>query len=70
MLRAGCPGEEGADILGQLGLSGWSSVIILDDLIIERSTHTNSSPREVRVEVLSLPELNSSLCLNAHNFDH
>ena len=44
--------QEGADILGQLALSGGSAVGVLDDLVIERGAHADSTTREVGVEVL------------------
>ena len=44
--------QEGADILGQLALSGGSAVVVLNDLVVERGAHADSTTREVWVEVL------------------
>jgi len=60
MFRTGSPGQEGANILSQLRLSSRGAVIILDDLIVDGSTHADGSSREVWVEVLSLPQLYTS----------
>ena len=38
VLGAGGPGEEGANVLGQLGEGGGGPVVVLDDLIVERSS--------------------------------
>ena len=59
MLGAGGPGEEGAHVLSQLGLSGRRPVVVLDDLVVEWRPHANGAAREVRVEVLTLTQLNS-----------
>ena len=59
VLGAGGPGQEGAHVLGQLGLGGGGPVIVLDNLVVERSGHTDSSTRVVRVEVLAFPQLDT-----------
>ena len=38
VLGAGGPGQEGAHVLGQLGLGGGGPVIVLNDLVVERSS--------------------------------
>ena len=75
VLGAGGPGEEGADVLGELREGGGGTIVILNNLIVERSGldreilvkiksiaryyHADSSAREVRVEVLSLPQFDA-----------
>ena len=45
--------QEGADILSKLALGGWSAVIVLDNLVVERCAHADSATGEVGVEVLN-----------------
>ena len=59
VLGGGCPGEEGAHVLGQLAQGGRGAVVILDDLVVEGRTHANSAARVVGVEVLTIPELDA-----------
>ena len=47
VLGAGGPGEEGADVLGELGESGGSPVIVLNDLVVERSSLRRGDMRGV-----------------------
>ena len=51
--------QESADILSKLALSGRGAVVVLDDLVVEWRPHANGAAREVRVEVLTLTQLNS-----------
>ena len=44
--------QESADILSKLALSGRGAVVVLDDLVVERCAHADSTTREVGVEVL------------------
>ena len=37
VLGAGGPGQEGDDVLGELGEGGRGPIVVLDDLVIERS---------------------------------
>ena len=52
VLGGGRPGQEGAHVLGQLGLGGGGAVLVLDNLVVERRIHTDGSTRVVRVENL------------------
>ena len=52
MFRAGGPHQEGANILSKLALGGGGAVVVLDDLVVERCAHADSTTREVGVEVL------------------
>ena len=42
-----------------LALGGGGSVLILNDLVVERRRHADGAAQEVRVEVLALAELNA-----------
>ena len=44
--------QESADILSKLALGGGGSIVVLNDLIVERCAHADSATREVGVEVL------------------
>ena len=59
VLGARGPGQEGAHVLAQLGEGGGGAVIVLDDLVVEGRRHADGSTGEVRVEVLSLPQLDA-----------
>jgi hypothetical protein len=50
-LRLSSPVEELDNILGHLGSCGDSSVLVLDETVVENTSHRNTSAREVRVEV-------------------
>jgi hypothetical protein len=45
------PVEELDNILGHLGSGGDSAVLVLDETVVENTSHCNTSAREVRVEV-------------------
>ena len=59
VLGAGGPGQEGAHVLGQLGLRGGRAVLVLDNLVVERRIHADSSAGVVRVEALAVLQLYS-----------
>ena len=59
-LRLSSPAEEDGDILGHLGGGGGGAVLVLDQAIVQDTGHTNGSTGEVRVEVKTLTDLNTS----------
>lgn len=63
-LRLGSPVEEGRDILGHLRRGSGGSIVVLDQSIVEDSSHTESSSGEVRVVVKTLSDLNTSRRIN------
>ena len=59
-LGLGSPAEEDGHILGHLRSGGRGAVLVLDNSIVQNTGHTNGTAGEVRVEVQTLTDLNTS----------